>query len=203
MIAEMSTLIEDVAVHPGEAFGDVLPYALLGTVVLIAVHLILSFLGRRSMPAKSRWNLWEKLVYLATVGSIALLGVTAFFAVMRSGALEGWMLFAHMFGAGAFVVILPVLAITWCEANRFGGRRDSEEDETTAPRFFWVPKVMFWIVLTSGLAVTGTMLLSMLPLFGTDGQHCLLDIHRYSGLVVVVAIIVHFYTIMLQRFGLR
>ncbi len=203
MFAEMSTIIEDVAVHPGEAFGDVLPYALLGTVVLIAVHLILSFLGKRPVAAKSRWNLWEKLIYLATIGSTAVLGVTAFFAVIRFGALEGWVLFAHMFGAGAFVVVLPVLAITWCEANRFGCRCASEEEETPAPRFFWVPKVMFWLILTSGLAVTGTMLLSMLPLFGTDGQHCLLDIHRYSGLVVVVAIIVHFYTVMLQRFKLR
>lgn len=203
MFAEMSTLIQDVAVHPGEAFGDVLPYALLGTVVLIAVHLILSFLGKRPVAAKSRWNLWEKLVYLATIGSIAVLGVTAFFAVIRFGALEGWVLFAHMFGAGAFVVVLPVLAITWCEANRFGFGCASEEEETPAPRFFWVPKVMFWLILMSGLAVTGTMLLSMLPLFGTDGQHCLLDIHRYSGLVVVVAIVVHFYTVMLQRFKLR
>lgn len=203
MFAEMSTLIEDVAVHPGEAFGSVLPYALLGTVVLIAVHLILSFLGKRTVAAKSRWNLWERLVYLATIGSIAVLGATAFFAVIRFGALEGWLLFAHMFGAGAFVVVLPVLAITWCEANRFGRRCVSEGEEAPAPRFFWVPKVMFWLILTSGLAVAGTMLLSMLPLFGTDGQHCLLDIHRYSGLVVVVAIIVHFYTVMLQRFGLR
>jgi len=203
MFAEMSTLIENVAAHPGEAFREILPYALLGAVVLVALHFVLSLFGRPAVVAKARWNLWEILVYLATVGSVALLGVTAFFAVMRFGALEGWILFAHMFGAGAFVVVLPILAITWCEANRFGSGRVRDGEETTAPRFFWVPKVMFWIVLTSGLAVTMTMLLSMLPLFGTDGQHCLLDIHRYSGLVVVVAIIVHFYTVMLQRFGVR
>lgn len=203
MFAEMSTLIKDVAAHPGEAFGEILPYALLGAVVLVALHLVLSLFGRPAAVAKARWNLWEKLVYLAASGSIAVLGATAFFAVMRFGALEGWLLFAHMFGAGAFVAILPVLGITWCEANRFGGRRVDAGEETAPARFFWVPKVMFWIVLTSGLVVTATMLLSMLPLFGTDGQHCLLDIHRYSGLVAVVAIIFHFYSIMLQRFGLR
>ena len=62
---------------------------------------------------------------------------------------------------------------------------------------------MFWLILVGGLAVSATMLFSMLPLFGTDDLHCLLDIHRYSGLVVVVAMIFHFYSVVLQRIGLR
>ena len=37
------------------------------------------------------------------------------------------------------------------------------------------------------------MLLSMLPIFGTDGLHALLDIHRYAGLMAVVVLAIHFY----------
>ncbi|MBC8875763.1 MAG: hypothetical protein H8E44_40570 [Planctomycetes bacterium] len=203
MFADMSTLIEGIATHPGESFREILPYALVGAMVLVAMHLILALCTRREVVRKSRWNLWEKLVYLASIGSVAMLGATAFFGLLRHGILEGWLLFAHMFGAGAFVVVLPVLAITWCEASRFGGRRGGEEDEDAAPRFSWIPKVMFWIILVSGLTVTLTMLLSMLPLYGTDCLHDLLDVHRYAGLVAVVATVFHFYTVVLQRFGLR
>ena len=62
---------------------------------------------------------------------------------------------------------------------------------------------LFWIILAAGLVTSLTMLFSMLPLFGTDGLHDLLDIHRYSGLVVVVAAILHFYGVVLQRLGWR
>jgi len=202
-MADMSTLITDIFSHPGEAFRGLVPMALIGAVALAVLHLILCLIGRRPAERKSRWNWWEMLVYLGTTVSVAILGVTAFFAVIRFGALEDWLLFAHMFGAGAFVVALPVLAITWCEANRFGRRAASDEAASVAPRFFWLPKVMFWLILVSGLAVSATMLLSMLPLFGTEDLHCLLDIHRYSGLVVVVAMVFHLYSVVLQRVGLR
>jgi cytochrome b subunit of formate dehydrogenase len=109
-----------------------------------------------------------------------------------------------MFGAGAFVFILPVLAITWGLPNRFG-RRAVREDESgdRDARFFWLPKLMFWLLLVSGLAVCLTMLLSMLPIFGTEGLEILLDIHRYTGLLAVVALAIHLYCMVIQRFGLR
>ena len=127
MSADMNKLVTDVFSHPGEAFREVIPMALIGAVALVALHLILCLISRRPAERKSRWNWWEMLVYLGTIASVAALGATAFFAVIRFGALGGWLLFAHMFGAGAFVVVLPVLAITWCEANRFGGRPADEE----------------------------------------------------------------------------
>jgi hypothetical protein len=206
MFADISTAISAIAEHPGQAFHSVLVAALIGTAVLMVLHLALSLFGRRTTVPRARWNLWERLVYAAIVISVAILGITSFFAVLRFGVLEGWMLFAHMFGAGAFVFVLPVFAITWCEASRFGAGRTagtSEEEAECAPRFFWFPKLMFWIMLAGGLIVTMTMLLSMLPLFGTDGLHALLDVHRYSGLLVVVAAALHFYSVLLQRVGLR
>ena len=66
-----------------------------------------------------------------------------------------------------------------------------------------MPKAAFWLLLASGFLVSGTMFLSMLPWFGTDGLHRLLDIHRYSGLVAVVALVLHFYGVVLQRLSLR
>ena len=59
------------------------------------------------------------------------------------------------------------------------------------------------LILVSGFIVTMTMLVSMLPIFGTDGLHTLLDLHRYSGLVVVIALALHFYGVAIQKVGLQ
>jgi hypothetical protein len=171
-----------------------------GAVVLVVLHLIIFRSGRGGV---SRWNWWEKLLYLATLLSVAALGITSFGAMMRLGALAGWPLFAHMFGAGALVAILPLLALTWCEANRFGETPPSERARDYKPRFYWFAKAMFWTIVAGGFVVTMTMLLSMLPLFGTDGLETLLVIHRYAGLVVVIATIFHLYSVLRHRLGAR
>jgi hypothetical protein len=202
MLAPIDVLFAAAMGHSAEAFRRSLAGFLIAAVALILLHLCLSLRGGRSAEEKSRWNLWEKLVYLGLVVSVAVLGFTSFYAVLRYGVLGGWLLFVHMFGAGLFVGVLPFLAVTWCEPSRFSGTRTGARTERP-PRFFWLPKVMFWMILLSGFVVTGTMLLSMLPLFGTNGLLQLLDIHRYAGLLVVVAMMLHLYCVGLQRAGRR
>jgi hypothetical protein len=203
MFADLSNILSDFATRPGELFRSVLAIALVALAVLIVLHLVLVLVGRRPDRPRKSWNLWEKLVYLGILVSVGVLGGTSFFAVLRFGVLDGWLLFAHMFGAGAFTAVLPLVAITWCESSRLGRPSAESEQAATAPRFSWFPRLMFWLLLASGFVVTMTMLLSMLPLFGTDGLHRLLDIHRYSGLVAVVAAVLHLYSVVLQRAGLR
>jgi len=212
MFANLSSRIQNIVDHPHEVFPEVLIAGLVGTGVVIFIHLVFVLVGRKPSTRRRRWNLWEKLVYFGILVSVAMLGATAFYAVLRHGAMHGWWLFAHMFGAGAFTGVLPLLAITWARANRFGrepaadSTPDAETPEdavTPAPRFFWLPKFLFWLVIVSGLVVILTMLLSMLPLFGTEGLLNLLDLHRYSGLLAVIALTLHFYCVLLQRIGLR
>jgi hypothetical protein len=195
MFADSTWLLADLASHAGEDFTRVLLVVLIVSTVLILLHFALSRRGSSVAQPRSRWNLWEKLIYLVTLGSVALLAVTSFGSMLRFGVLEGWALFAHMFGAGALVGILPLVAMTWSNANRFG----QQSVRNRPPRFFWFSKAMFWILLAGGFVVTVTMLLSMLPFYGTDGLHVLLDIHRYSGLIVVVALLFHFYSVVQRR----
>jgi hypothetical protein len=197
-------LAQDLLEHPGQAFRDVVPVAMAGAGALIVLHLILTLLARRAAPVRrKRWSLWERLVYLALLLSIAVLGGAAFYSVIRFGVMDGWLLFAHMIGAGAFVVVLPLIAIAWAEANRFGDNRGEQQPGSDPPPFFWFAKLMFWMILVGGWTTASTMLVSMLSLFGSEGLRLLLDIHRYSGLVVVVAAVLHFYGVWLQRLGWR
>ncbi|NLY03134.1 MAG: hypothetical protein GXY83_44365 [Rhodopirellula sp.] len=186
----------------GELFRQILPFALAGAVALIALHLLLALIYRGNPAPRSKWNWWDVLIYLGTLGSVAVLGVTAFVAVMRTGELLGWMLFFHMFGAGALTAALPVLALSWAHANRLE-LRPAAGGGSRPPKFFLLSRLMFWVILASGFVVTMTMLVSMLPTFGTDGLLTLLNIHRYSGLVLVIAAVMHFYSVGVQRVGLQ
>jgi hypothetical protein len=182
-------------------YSEVLPYALAGILAVVGLYLIVSLASRGSKRARARWTWWEVLVYLGVLGSVTVLAATSFIEVLRVGTLHGWMLFLHMCGAGAFVAVLPLVAITWCEPSRFclTGTGLSVTDRGPAPRFFGVSKLMFWMLLVSGFVVTMTMILSMLPLFGTDGLETLLAVHRYAGLVAVAAVALHLATVLMQR----
>jgi hypothetical protein len=207
MFGEMKSipdLARELSQHPGAVFPQVVTVVLLATVVLIVLHLVMSLIGGRSRRPRRGLNILEKLIYLGILASVFGLAFTSFFTVLQFGTMKGWWLFAHMFGAGALVGLLPLLAIIWAGPSRFGrGPAGSEEQETYAPKFFWMPKLMFWLLLASGSVVILTMLVSMLPIFGTDGLHALLDIHRYAGLMTVVVLLLHFYCVLLQRAKLR
>ena len=203
MFADLSTRISELLLHPGKAFPSVLSVVLLAAGGVILLHLVLALIGGKAAKTRRRLNLWERLVYLGALASVSVLAVTSFYSVLAFGTMSGWWLFVHMFGAGTLVGVLPLMAINWAGPSRFGQGRSSQDEETFAPRFFWLPKLMFWLFLLSGLAVVLTMLLSMLPIFGTDGLHSLLDIHRYAGLMAVVVLAIHFYCVLLQRARLR
>ena len=47
------------------------------------------------------------------------------------------------------------------------------------------------------------MFLSMLPILDTQGLIEMLAVHRYAGLVVVVAAVTHLYTLLMTRMGVR
>jgi hypothetical protein len=202
MFTALSTTFSDLLHQPGGAFPTVLALVLLATAALILLHLVLALIGGRARRPRRRLNVWERLVYLGALASVTVLGVTAFYTVLQWGGMHGWWLFAHMCGAGALVVVLPLLAINWAGPSRFGSSQSTGE-ENYAPRFFWIPRLMFWLFLASGLTVVLTMMLSMLPIFGTEGLQALLDIHRYAGLMAVVTLALHFYTVLLQRARLR
>lgn len=214
MFADLTDYLRQIGSHPGQVFRDVLPVVLIATGVVLLLHFGLVLLTRPHSPVqRRRWNLWERLVYLLTLLCIADLGATAFYSVLRYGAMEGWFLLVHMVGAGGLVLMLLLMAVTWAEASRFGRNRagtsrsdplgEGNPGDPSYSRFPWLAKLTFWIILASGLVTVSTMLVSMLPVPDTDTMHQLLDIHRYSGLLLVVAALFHLYAVSLRRLGLR
>lgn len=60
-------------------------------------------------------------------------------------------------------------------------------------------KITFWLIVVLALPLILSIISSMFPFFGTHWQELLLDTHRYSALLLALAVIVHTYlTIRVQ-----
>ena len=94
---------------------------------------------------------------------------------LASDHLGGTMLMAHMAASGALVFGLPVLA--WVGLNKVTQRRASGSAE----------RIGFWAVLLTGWLSIATVFACMLPVFGTDAMHHLIELHGYAGFAMVPA----------------
>jgi len=200
----------------------VIPLAMIAIVVVALVR-------RRKLEGVARPGVLSVLVYAALVFSVVMLSLTSFTAVLQTGVMLGWPLYFHMMGAGLFVAVLPLVAAFWAakscpacgtnEGAQAGGSDSASESKKPdaqggnapespaacmqGPQFSPVANAAFWTMLTAGFVSAGTMLLSMLPLFGTETLHLLLDIHRFAGLVAVLMLAVHLVFVVLRMAGLR
>ena len=92
-----------------------------------------------------------------------------------------WVLMAHVAVAPFFAAGLAAVALTWSGLCRGGA--DSP--------LSCAAQAMLWLVLLSGLVVILSGVLPMTPLFGARGQHFLYLTHRYSAIVLTVAVLLH------------
>jgi hypothetical protein len=180
--------------------------ACLSAVVLVGGTARLAQPPGPTAPRATRpWTLSGRLVYLAFIASVVALSLTSFYSVLRFQAMHGWWLVAHMVSAGVFVPVVTVMALFFSRGlappdasldNRNAPRSDLTVEpgadapppiETGCP----ISAVLYWLIFALSLVVTGTILLGMFPLFGTLGLERLIEIHRYSGLGLFAAVVLH------------
>jgi len=185
------------------------------TVIVVAVHRLKwppKRHGDAAAPARiRRYGFWERAAHLITMISFLGLAATGFGASILAGGLTGWTLMLHMVAAGAFMLGLTLTTVLWAEDACFkrhdaawlreGGRLFGHAGELPAGRFDGLQKLFFWITLLAGLVTIAAILATMLPVFGTHGQEILYDVHRYGGLALVVAMILHAYATLLAKPG--
>jgi hypothetical protein len=193
---------------PDESYLNIVVGTFALASVVIVLHFVVCLLRRpATTPSRSRWRVWEKLLYLILTLAVLVLAGTSWYAMWTDGVLAGWLLMLHMAGAGTFVTALPLVALAWAYRSRFFvdrvRPRSSAETEPRTPQFLWLARVAFWVILAAGFLNVMTMLISMLPLFGTDDLTELLTFHRYTGLAVVAALLLHIYANVLTRLHLR
>jgi hypothetical protein len=146
--------------------------------------------GRR-MLVGARTHAIERLIYLVFLIAVLLMALSSFGMILAGQSMHGWMLILHMSVAGLFAVALTALALLWAEQASF--TRDP------AARFYTGEKVAFWLTVAAGFSTILSAMLGMMSWFGTVGQSVLLDIHRYSALVLLITVIFQGYRLLVGR----
>lgn len=184
------------------------------TVALIGAHA--SFARPWALDVASdrtvrRWGGFSRLVHLVTLVSFFVLAVSGFWPVLAGqDRLAGYWLGVHTMTGTVFATGLAAMALLWAHAAAFEAhdgrwlRRGGlmrRGDDLPAGRLDAGQKLFFWALLTLGLVSLGTILLSMIPLFGAEGLGWLYEVHRYAGLALAVLVVLHTYRQTLGRPG--
>ena len=157
----------------------------------------------------------RRLIYLLALLCFVVLLITGFYPVLVYGEhLSGFLLMLHATFAPVFAACLAVLVVFWADNCRFDknywpwlqrvlGREvvnkagvKKYEPRSSEGLGELLRKICFWLIILLALPVILSVVLSMFPFFGTDGQGFLLNLHRYSALLLALAAIVHTYLVI-------
>ena len=124
-----------------------------------------------------------KLAYAVMILAVLVLSLTGILTFVTGHApMTHWILMLHVSAAPVFAIALAFVALTWSDRSRLRDARTPYSNVT---------KALLWFILACGLLVILTGVLPMTPLYGTDGQHFLYLTHRYSGITLACAVILH------------
>ena len=149
----------------------------------------------------------RRLACLLALGSLIVLFITGFVGRLFFGELmTGYTLMLHVGLAPVFVVCLGFIVVTWghqCLLNDTDRQRLvsllclNKPDSGGTPDLGW--KLTFWLAIFLVVPVSLSMVLSMLPIFGTHGQETLLCIHQYTSLALTLVAMIHVHLVIRRK----
>jgi len=188
---------------------------IVGAAALCPIHYLL-VARRQPQPGLGerrvrRYNWIERLLHAVLALSFLVLAVTGFWASIGwGGPMTGYSLMLHTTAGAVFACTVAAMLLVWAADHAFtkadgqwlgrGGCLSTAGD-LPAGRFTAGDKVYFWLAAVLTLAALLSMLLSMVPLLDTAGQHLMYDLHRYATLVLVMITIWHAYATTLAKPG--
>jgi hypothetical protein len=155
----------------------------------------------KSEIKNKKFTYLRKLFYTLTILFFSLLAITGFSpAIFLGEQLSNVLLIIHVTIAPLFAVSLMLFVIFWALKQQFG-----EEDFKTAQslinkksvepaqsHIFW-NKIYFWLFAVLSLPAILSMIVSMYPIFGTEGQIVLLGVHQYTVLALAIIVAFHLF----------
>lgn len=148
----------------------------------------------------------RKLVYLLALLCFCILVVNGFYPSLILGkSISGYWIMLQTTAGGIFTICLAILAVIWAHNCRLDKNYwpwlqkllNHQSTNTAAPEKYELgQKICFWLIIFLALPLILSIVLSMFPLFGTEGQKCLLQLHRYSALLLALVAIVYTYLLI-------
>ncbi len=155
---------------------------------------------------EQKWSLvgvLRKLLFLLAILCFVVLVVTGFAPIIFTGkSITRWWLMIHATFAPVFAACLAVLAVLWADKNRFDKNYwpwlnqalQRQPKSTVLPeKYELCLKISFWVIIFLSLPMILSAILGTFPLFGTYWQGILLQIHRYSTLLLSLFTIIYLY----------
>ncbi len=186
---------------------------IVGTVGIIALHYIIFGPHRLDVDKAQakradvrRFSIIERLIHITNLLSFITLGVTGMIAAIGYGSrLTGWLWVIHAFAAPVFALGLTCIIVMWARDACFatydrewmkyvGGYLGfGKNRRLPADRFNAGQKALLWIIAALGLAALLSGIGRMFPVFGPVGHELLYQVHRYSALLLIMAVLGHAY----------
>jgi len=149
--------------------------------------------GIKSNSLQTNLNLFKRFFYLTTLFLFLLMAVSAFIPVLLGNTLSDIFLLVHVTVAPLFSIFIAILIILFAHSNRLTKDDVMENSEEQKIKFNQKGylKVIFWLVALFSVSAMISIVLNMFPIFGTEGQVYLLDVHKYSTLLLLLLVIFH------------
>lgn len=150
-------------------------------------------------------------IYRVSLLLFLVLAITGFAPVLLFGAhMSGVMMIVHVTVAPFFAIGAVALTLMYAQGQTFNQtdwdyfrqlmrRKLSNKNIFAAGLSFW-KKSSFWLMLLLTVPLLASVVFMMYPWFGTEGQHALLQWHRYSAFFMTLALILHLYLITLEHY---
>jgi hypothetical protein len=161
------------------------------TAGIVALGLLAVLIKNQHRVDAMKRHWLSRLLYTVFLLSVAVLATTSFGSIKSAGHMEHYALLAHITVAGAFVFLLLAVAITHLPRG-----------PATKSNWWW-EKWSVWGLVVSGMLVSSTMFLSMVPVLSTSELLQAVEIHRFAGLATVSFTVLHFFSLIVGRLGWR
>jgi hypothetical protein len=146
-----------------------------------------------SLKSLSRYPRIEKLAIAVFVISFLLMVFTGFLSPgLNESPTQSYLVLIHMVVGAVFTASLTVWVILWADACQFdkaqGGLKNPVAGTSSIQVRFLV-KLSFWVMvlLSLGLIMTAVLALLKWAGSGSQGQYCLMQIHRFFAWLSIVA----------------
>ncbi|MBM3529970.1 MAG: formate dehydrogenase subunit gamma [Alphaproteobacteria bacterium] len=222
--AQASTLIQPAGQNWRQFHQVTLPWigaiAILGMIVLLLVFYLsrgmVKIESGRSGRTVVRFNSFERFVHWVTATCFIILGITGLnitfgkqllLPLIGPEAFTAWSLwgkYAHNYLSFPFAIGVVLIFLIWIAGNipnrtdinwiRRGGGLFGK-DHPPAYRFNAGQKMIYWIVIIGGTAVSVTGYMLMFPFYGTTmaGMQLAQVVHGIVALLFVAAMLAHIY----------
>jgi len=155
----------------------------------------------------------RKLVYLLAIFSFIVLGITGFYPTLAKGEhISGYLIMIHATFAPILAICIAALAVMWAGKCVFNTKdwpwlqriiekvtlveiKENVSDKKSSV----LQKISFWFIIFLSLPLIMSIILSMLPYFGTHWQEVFICLHRYTALAFAVVVLIHTHLIVMAQ----